>query len=620
VSTTARRDPELEDLLAFIRDERGFDFTGYKRPSLTRRITRRMQDVKVESYPSYRVYLEHHPEEFGLLFDTILINVTSFFRDPAAWQFVRDEVVPRIAASSGPTDPIRVWGTGCSTGEEAYTTAMVFCEVMGEDEFKRRVKIYATDVDNDALGIGRHASYSHQQLEPIPEALREKYFEPVNSSYAFRTDLRRSVIFGRHDLVRDPPISRIDFLVSRNTLMYFDAETQRRILASFHFALRPDGFMFLGKSEVLVARSPLFTPVDLRQRVFAKVATPLPRERAVPKAPREIEDEVERFADEGIRDAGFEASPVAQVVIDLSGRVAAANVQARMQFGLSQHELGMLLQDLELSYRPLELRSRIDQAYAERHPVSVRDVEWHVGAEIRYLDVQVHPLTSITGDLLGVAVSFADVTRYRRLQEALQESKRDAETAYEELQSTVEELETTNEELQSTNEELETTNEELQSTNEELETMNEELQSTNEELETINDELQQRTDELNSVNSFLEGVLGSLSSAVIVLDRELRVEAWNDAARDLWGLRSEEVNGQHFLNLDIGLPLEPLRTPIRSVLAGDGPGPFDISAVNRRGKPVEVSIRVAPLSSAGGDVLGVIMMMDAANASAPDRK
>ncbi|HEX6789593.1 MAG TPA: PAS domain-containing protein, partial [Gaiellaceae bacterium] len=154
--------------------------------------------------------------------------------------------------------------------------------------------------------------------------------------------------------------------------------------------------------------------------------------------------------------------------------------------------------------------------------------------------------------------------------------------------------------------------------NEELETMNEELQSTNEELETINDELQQRTDELNSVNSFLEGVLGSLSSAVIVLDRELRIEAWNDAARDLWGLRSEEVNGQHFLNLDIGLPLEPLRTPIRSVLGGDGPEPFDVAAVNRRGRPIDVSIRVVPLSNSGGEILGVIMMMDATNAGAPD--
>jgi two-component system CheB/CheR fusion protein len=249
--------------------------------------------------------------------------------------------------------------------------------------------------------------------------------------------------------------------------------------------------------------------------------------------------------------------------------------------------------------------------------VSIREVEWHAGPEVRFLDVQIHPLSSSTGDMLGVSVVFSDVSRYRRLQEALQESKRDAETAYEELQSTVEELETTNEELQSTNEELETTNEELQSTNEELETMNEELQSTNEELETINDELQQRTDELNAVNAFLEGVLGSLSSAVIVLDRELRVEAWNGAARDLWGLRSDEVVDQHFLNLDIGLPLEPLRTPLRAVLAGQPVEPFTVEAVNRRGRSTSVTIRMAPLANAAGEVVGVITMMDASADGSP---
>jgi two-component system CheB/CheR fusion protein len=480
------------------------------------------------------------------------------------------------------------------------------------------VKIYATDVDGDALGIGRHAIYSHQQLEPVPDALREKYFEPVNGSFAFRSDLRRCVIFGRHDLVQDPPISRIDFLVSRNTLMYFDSETQRRILANFHFALRDEGLLFLGKSEVLVARSPLFTPVDLRRRVFAKVSAPAVRDRVVPRVPADPPTDAERITDEGIRDAGFEAAPVAQILVETSGRLAAANVQARMLFGLTQRDVGALLQDLEISYRPLELRSRIEQAYTERHTVSVRDVEWHAGTEIRYLDVQVHPLTGTTGDLLGVAVAFFDVSRYRRLQEALQESKRDAETAYEELQSTVEELETTNEELQSTNEELETTNEELQSTNEELETMNEELQSTNEELETINDELQQRTDELNAVNSFLEGVLGSLSSAVIVLDRDLRVEAWNDAARELWGLRSDEVNGQHFLNLDIGLPLEPLRTPIRAVLAGEPVETFAVEAVNRRGRKTTTSIRMAPLANGPAEVIGVIVMMDPGDAAATD--
>ncbi len=607
--TTEERDPELEELLAFIRDERGFDFTGYKRASLGRRITRRMHEKRAASYSEYRHLLETDPAEYALLFDTILINVTSFFRDPAAWEYVGEEIAPRILAQRTDNDSIRIWSTGCSTGEEAYTIAMIFAEAMGDEAFVSRVKIYATDVDDSALALGRHAAYSPAQLEPVPASFKDRYFEPVNGSYAFRTDLRRSVIFGRHDLVQDPPISRIDFLVSRNTLMYFDASTQERILSNFHYALQDEGFLFLGKSEVLVARSPLYAAIDLRRRVFIKVPSATARDRAVPRPPRVLDDSV---GDDGlaVREAAFEAAPLAQIVIDRNSRLSAANMQARLQFGLAQRDIGSLLQDLELSYRPAELRSKIEQAYSERHTITIREVEWHTGPDVRYLDVTVQPLTSKTGELVGIGVTFSDVTRFRRLQEALQASKNEVETAYEELQATVEELETTNEELQSTNEELETTNEELQSTNEELETMNEELQSTNEELETINDELHQRTDELNEVNVFLEAVLGGLSAAVLVLDSELRVQAWNDSARELWGLHSQEVIGQHVLNLDVGFPVDRLRAPLRAVMSGASPEAELIEAVNRRGRPVEVQVRFAPLVNGDQDPHGSIVMME----------
>jgi len=613
--STRERDPEFEALLEFLRDERGFDFTGYKRPTLMRRIAKRMQEVGLDGdYAAYREHLARHEDEFARLFDTILINVTSFFRDPAAWEYVAEEIIPRVEEARTPGDPIRAWSTGCSTGEEAYTLAILLAESIGDEEFRQRVKIYATDVDDHALGAGRTATYSPAQLEPVRDDLREKYFEPQNGRYAFRPDLRRSVIFGRHDLVQDPPISRIDLLVSRNTLMYFDTDAQQRILGNFHFALRDDGFLFVGKSEVLVARSPSFAPVDLRRRVFAKVPLAAARDRAVPRPRLEEEpadDETER--DEHVRVAGFETSPVAQILVDRAGRLAAANIAARVMFGLGQRDIGVLLQDLELSYRPVELRSRIEQVHSVGHPVTLRDVEWHPGAEVRFLDVTVQPLTTPTGEPIGVAVAFTDVTRYRRLSDALQDSKREVELAYEALQSTNEELETTNEELQSTNEELETTNEELHSTNEELETMNEELHSTNEELETINDELQQRTDELNDANVFLESVLASLSAAVLVVDRDLRVSAWNDAARELWGLRSEEVQGEHLLNLDIGLPLEQLRAPLRSVLAGGEVATLDLAAVNRRGKQVRASLRFAPLAGHNADVRGVIVMMEASD-------
>jgi two-component system CheB/CheR fusion protein len=604
------RDEGFESLLEFIRDERGFDFTGYKRPSLQRRIAKRMQEVGVEDFGEYQSRLAQEDDEFVRLFDTILINVTSFFRDEVAWDFLGEEILPELLEAKGADEPIRVWSTGCASGEEAYTLAMVLAERLGEEAFRSRVKIYATDVDEDALAQGRHASYDEKAVEPVPEPLRAKYFERVNSSFVFRSDLRRSVIFGRHDLIHDPPISRVDVLVSRNTLMYFDAETQEQILRSFHFALRDHGVLFLGKAEAIANRSQLFAPVDLKRRVFRKV----PREDGSAGDAGTAEGDVRelsRLAAEAlIQEAGFEAAPVAQLVVDPSGKLALANLQARMFFALAPRDIGRPIQDLEVSFRPVELRSRIEQAYKDRHTITLRDVEWRVGEDLRFLDVQVVPLVSATGDLVGAGITFTDVTRYQRLQQALSDSKRDVETANEELQSTVEELETTNEELQSTTEELETTNEELQSTNEELETMNEELQSTNEELSTINDELQQRTDELDETNAYLEGILGSLSAAVVVVDTELGIRGWNQGARDLWGLIEDEVRGKHFLNVDIGLPVDQLRTPVRKALAGEGQQQFVLPAVNRRGRQIECRITVTPLG-ADGSVRGAILMMEA---------
>jgi two-component system CheB/CheR fusion protein len=604
---------DFEALLAFLRDERGFDFTGYKRPSLVRRIGKRMQAAGYTSYDDYREFLRRTPPEFNELFNTILINVTSFFRDDQAWACLHQEIVPQLLAEREPAEPIRIWSTGCATGEEAFSLAMTFAEAMGEEAYRRRVKVYATDIDDEALAFGRHAKYSGTQLEPVPADFRERYFEPTDSAFQFRKDLRRTVIFGRHDLIQDPPISRIDLLASRNTLMYFDVDTQRRILADFHFALREDGFLFLGKSEALAAKTNLFAPVDARRRVFAKI----PRRAAQRRAERSEYISAPTIAamESLVRDASFDAVPVAYLAVDHDGVLALANLQARALFGLTQRDIGRAFKDLDVSFRPIELRSRIEQAASERHAVTLREVEWASGPDIRYVDVQVTPLVAHTGESVGVGITFTDVTRYRRLQEALQESRREIETAYEELQSTVEELETTNEELQSTNEELETTNEELLASNEELETTNEELQSTNEELETMNLELLMRGRELNEANSFLDGVLGSLNAGVAVVNGDLQVEAWNRGARELWGLAPDEAVGQHFLNLDIGLPIDKLRNPIRTALSdGDHPAPFRLEAINRRGRTIECDITLTPLDGPKGRK-GVIVMMQPARDS-----
>ncbi|HYS28609.1 MAG TPA: CheR family methyltransferase [Candidatus Limnocylindria bacterium] len=608
--TTVTRDESFETLLLFLLESRGFDFTGYKRSTLLRRVKHRMDQVGISSYPEYHEYLQQHQEEFSFLFNTILINVTSFFRDAAAWEYVSADVLPRMIAAKGAHEPIRAWSAGCASGEEAYTLAMVLVEALGMSQFRERVKVYATDVDEDALRKARQGSFVEKDLEDVPAGLREKYFETNGGRYLFRGDLRRTVIFGRHDLLQDAPISRIDLLVCRNTLMYFEAETQARILARLHYALDDRGFLFVGKAEMLLSRDSIFAPLDLKYRVFTKVGRPSMLERTPPDA---IDIQTLPNPQIRLRESAFDTALVAQIVVDPSGYLLLANASARQLFGLVAADIGRPIQDLEVSYRPLELRSRLDQVLRERLPLEVRQVERHLSSgATQILDVTVAPLLDPAGDLLGASVAFTDVSNYNAVHAQLERSKQELETASEELQSTNEELETTNEELQSTVEELETTNEELQSSNEELETMNEELESTNTQLQAINAELQQRSLQLDQLNIFMESILAGLRSGVVVVGTDLRIQLWNQRAEDLWGVRGEEVLGQSLLTLDIGLPVADLAVPIRDCLAGKDGGSRQVvlDATNRRGKSIRCKVMCTPLMGPKGPPEGAILLME----------
>ena len=605
-------DRELEVLLDYLRRSRGFDFTGYKRTSLSRRIDKRMQEVGADGYLSYLDHLEVDPEEFTQLFNTILLNVTGFFRDPPAWEYLAAEILPKLFAAKAEDEPIRIWSAGCASGEEAYTLAMITAETLGLEAVRERVKIYATDVDEEALTQARQARYTAKQIEGVPAELLERYFERNGQGYVFSKDLRRSVIFGRHDLIQDAPISRIDLLVCRNTLMYLNSETQAHVLARFSFALREGGYLLLGKAEMLVAHSNLFTSVDLKRRVFEKVPGVTLRERLmVLTEAGERPAGNQRAREERIPGAALEASPEAQIVVDAGGYLMLANARARTLFKLTTDDLARPFQDLELSYRPRELRAKIQPANVERRPSQTDQVEWPTpSGEIAHLEVQVVPLIDDHQTLLGASINFTDVTRSRRYKAELEHANQGLEDAYAELQSTNEELETTNEELQSTVEELETTNEELQSTNEELETMNEEMQATNEELQTINDELGQRTIELNQLNAFLESIWAGLDGAITVFDPDLRVLVWNPGAEDLWGVRQEEVRGQHFLNLDIGLPVDQVLPALRAAMGGEnGTESTVIQATNRRGRTVVCRVTCSPLLDSDRTLRGAIMVV-----------
>ncbi|HEU4996444.1 MAG TPA: CheR family methyltransferase [Gemmatimonadaceae bacterium] len=268
-----RTEPDIEvgPLLDLIKLERGLDFTGYRRASLARRVEKRMRSVGLHGVAEYRELLRTCPLEREKLVDAILINVTRFFRDESSWAFLAERVVPQLLGHGGGTGKIRVWSAGCASGEEAYTLAMLFAEAMGMDAFTERVAIHATDVDDDALRRGRYAWYTERELRHLPDALRRKYFQPAGGHHAVRDDLRRRVRFRWHNLTVDAPITHVDLLACRNTLMYLNADTQRHILSRFHHALNDGGVLFLGRAETLLTHDHAFRPIDLKRRISAKV-------------------------------------------------------------------------------------------------------------------------------------------------------------------------------------------------------------------------------------------------------------------------------------------------------------------------------------------------------------
>jgi two-component system CheB/CheR fusion protein len=518
-------------------------------------------------------------------------------------------LLPAQLEAIGRDAPVRVWSAGCASGEEAYSIAMVLAELLGIDEFSRRVKIYGTDVDEEALQIARQASYDESAAEEVPESLRDRYFERVNGRFVFRSDLRRSIIFGRLDVLRDAPISRLELLVCRNTLMYFNAETQSQVVSRFHFALNDNGLMMLGKAETLLAHASLFEPVERKLRIFRRVTIPDGARGGTAMLARGNGDDGNAMS-AGFPTAVFASLPIAALLFDERVRLVDFNDRARGLLGVTDMQRGLLLQDLDISYRPVDLRTPIIQALGDQRQTTLPHIDFPTAdGGMRSLEVEVVPFSD-GGHNTGVAVFFHDRTQQRELEERLEISTLELEQAYQEVQSTNEELETTNEELQSTIEELETTNEELQSTNEELETMNEELQSTNDELHTVNEELRIRGDEVDQLNHFLQAILTSIRGGVVVVDVDCKVLMWNTHAADLWGLREDEVTGQDFFALDIGLPVGQLGDELRDLLSGSRAYEDKmLEAVTRRGRTVQCKVSMTPLQTSGHPV-GAILVME----------
>jgi len=521
-----------------------------------------MNEKRCETVADYLGVLEREPEEHDALLGSMLIKVTSFFRDPELWDALSTKVVPELLAEKRPGEEVRVWCAGCATGEEAFSIAILLAEAMGPAFAHQDVKVFGTDVDEKAIAFARRGVYGMDRLENVSPAMLKEWFVAEEGGYAVRKDIRRRVVFGINNLVSDAPISRLDLLLCRNVFIYLDANLQKRVLTRFHYALRRKGVLVLGKSELVPFAGRIYDLIDLARRVYRKdgrgganvqqerLAGLLEQESAVRGA-----EPAELSAPDQFHREVLQAIDIPVIATGLDGTVMLWNQAATNFWGRRESDVvGGRLDALKLPGLSgevlLEKSSLVRDGKSERQ---TGGGVWSRAGEIRplQLSVDVLPLRDATRQPTGLVYLVRDVSATHDLEADLRKATSDRQAAYEELQtineelqSSNEELETTNEELQSANEELQTTNEELQSTNEELETTNEELQSTNAELDATNRELAHRTDELNRLTYFQRTIIRTLSSAVLVLDAAGRVTVWNLAAERLLGLTEGEAVGQ----------------------------------------------------------------------------
>jgi two-component system, chemotaxis family, CheB/CheR fusion protein len=529
-----------------------------------------------------------------------------------------------------------VWSAGCASGEEAYTLAMVMANALGQSAAARRLKIYGTDVDLDALTHARAGVYTGKLLEEVPAELRERYFQADARGRGFTMipSLRRTIVFGRHDLTRDPPISHVDLLSCRNTLMYLNSATQAVVVPRLHYSLRNSGFLFLGRAEMVVhAGAGRFEAVSVRHRVFVSLPQAPPPD-SVPSRltlrepfdllPLEVPPLDRVSVSDNEPEPTFQLGAVAQLVISHGGVLLGANDAAREIFGIGTEDVARPIRELRPVAGFEEVIASAERAFLGQAIPEVGAVRFITPAGTALdLSTELLPVPGKGNEMAAVIVTMTDVASVTSLREDFHHMHAELETAYEELQSTNEELVTSNEELQSSYEELETTNEELQSANEELETTNEELRSSNEELEASNIELKSAGDALERMNSSLVGannelnrfsalhrhVMDNFPSAVIVLDSHLLIEEWNRAATDLWGLREEEVLGEPFFGLDFGLPLEGLQEPVRACrTAGATSVTLELEAINRLGRRVTVNVMVVAATGNGVPPSAMLIM------------
>ncbi|MDP2020561.1 MAG: chemotaxis protein CheB [Hydrogenophaga sp.] len=572
--SAAAADERLSRVLMRLRTATGHDFSQYKRSTLGRRIARRMVQHGLVDIPAYEHYLVEHPGEVQSLFQEMLINVTSFFRDPEIFGYLKANVLPGMMAGRTMGDALRIWVAGCATGEEAYSLAMLLRELADEQHLDLPVQIYSTDIDAEAIAIGRAGLYPPNITEDVsPERLR-RFFLKEDKGYRVRKEIREMVIFALQSVIKDPPFTRLDMLSCRNLLIYLEPELQDRLMPIFHYALKPGGVLCLSPSESIGSHQDLFQTVERKFNIYrakstlasrrallnSRIAwtpegTPSESGAAGPRLLRETS------VTELARRALLQAFAPASVLTELNGDILFVHGETGKYLRLAPGQPSNNILDMAREGLALELREAMHQAQSEGLPTLDREIAVHSPDQTQTVGLSVRVLPGSGQGHKLLLVSFREIERPvprrggRKSKSSLSAEALRIEELERELVLSKQNMGAMVEEQQASNEELQSTNEELQSTNEELETSKEELQSVNEELVTVNSELHSKVEQLTSMQDDMKNLLENISVGAIFLDRELMIRRFTHDATSVYRL----------VATDLGRPLADIRSELKEV-------------------------------------------------------
>jgi len=581
----------LEKALVLVRAQTGQDFSGYKKSTIYRRIERRMSLHQIDKIAVYVRYLQTNPQELTLLYKELLIGVTHFFRDIEMWDHLKDAVIARYLADAHPDAALRAWTAGCSTGEEAYSLAILISEVVEDMGLLNQlsIQIFATDLDQDAIAIARKGQYPENIAATVTPERLAKYFVREEKSYRISKDIREKVIFAPHNVIADPPFTRLDFLVCRNLLIYLESTLQKKLLALFHYSLKPGGILFLGNSETIGETSDLFVPLYKPARIYRSIAPtgiiePLDFPSRIQAASSAVQQEsidmnpspnIQSLADQIILQR---YSPPA-VLVNGQGDILYINGRTGKYLEPAAGKANwniFAMARAGLSYALMEV---FQTAVRSKSETTRSNVQFDSDGTPLVVNITVNPIIEKSEALQGMAlILFEDApalpnpnalkprSRAAGLKnERIQQLEQELQQAREDLQSFHEEMQTSKEELNSINEELQSTNEELQSTNEELTTSKEEMQSLNEELHTVNAELQVKVDDLSKANDDMKNLLDSTEIATVFLDRELCIRRFTSQSTQIVKLIPADI-GRHFTDIVSDLDYPNITEDVQEVL------------------------------------------------------